>query len=223
MPSPPPRNREITLTFSTSDLAQLEAFATLHGVSVAAFIQQAALEAAHIATSATVAEDIATENGASWMSDILPPTSSSSAASEIFGRDEVWKEGKAERVAPALTIPAPVSAPISAPVASPSTKRGVVGEPSQLAKGQGPVWEIRRALGRERVHGLGWTREHLAFVLKLSVVGVRKMERMGTSPVKSLEARAALLKLAQTLEEPTSAIKAYIEAEIAAIGDGEAG
>jgi hypothetical protein len=80
------------------------------------------------------------------------------------------------------------------------------------------VWEIRQALGRERVHGLGWTREQLAFVLKLSVVGVRKMEHLGTTPIKSLESRTALLVLAKTLENPSPEISSYIDREAAALG-----
>ena len=79
------------------------------------------------------------------------------------------------------------------------------------------MWEIRQALGRERMHGLGWTREQLAFVLKLSVVGVRKMEHLGTTPIKSLEARKALLGLAKTLENPSIEICTYIEREEAAL------
>ena len=79
------------------------------------------------------------------------------------------------------------------------------------------MWEIRRALGRERVHGLVWTREQLAFMLKLSVVGVRKMEHLGTTPVKSMESRKALLGLAKTLENPTPEIATYIEAEEVAL------
>ena len=80
------------------------------------------------------------------------------------------------------------------------------------------MWEIRQALGRERVHGLGWTREQMAFVLKLSVVGVRKMEHLGTSPIKSLEARKKLLELAKLLKEPGAEICAYIETEEKALG-----
>ena len=80
------------------------------------------------------------------------------------------------------------------------------------------MWDIRQALGRERVHGLGWTREQLAFVLKLSVVGVRKMEHLGTSPIKSLEARNKLLELAKLLGNPGAEICAYIEAEEKALG-----
>ncbi len=41
----------VTLTFSPKDLSQLEAFATLHGTTLASFIQRAALEAADITPS----------------------------------------------------------------------------------------------------------------------------------------------------------------------------
>jgi hypothetical protein len=68
------------------------------------------------------------------------------------------------------------------------------------------------------VHGLGWTREHLAFVLGLSVVGVRKMEHMGTTPVKSMEARKKLIELARLLKNPSEEIAAYIEKEEVALG-----
>lgn len=50
------------------------------------------------------------------------------------------------------------------------------------------------------------------------VVGVRKMEHLRTTPVKSLESRKALLNLAKTLETPDEEIVAYIEREEAAIG-----
>jgi hypothetical protein len=50
------------------------------------------------------------------------------------------------------------------------------------------------------------------------VVGVRKMEHRGTSPLKSLESRKALLNLAKTLENPSPEIAAYIAAEVAALG-----
>lgn len=69
------------------------------------------------------------------------------------------------------------------------------------------------------LHGLGWTWEHLAFVLKLSVVGVRKMEHEGTTPIKSLEARKKLLELTKALEKPTPEICAYIEREEKALKD----
>jgi hypothetical protein len=52
-----------------------------------------------------------------------------------------------------------------------------------------------------------------AFVLKLSGVGVRKMEHLGTSPIKSLDARRKLLELAKLLREPDAEICAYIGAE----------
>ena len=197
-PSP---NPEVTLSFSAPELAQLEAFAALHGQSVADFVRGAALDAAHIASPSR-----ASELDTTWMSESAPPAPTG-AARDLFALD---KREKARDEAAALP-------PNSAGV----RKRGVAGEPSQLARGSGLVWEIRRALGQERVHGLGWTREHLAFVLKLSVVGVRKMERLGTTPIKSLEARRALLKLARTLEKPTPEIAAYIAAESAELGNAQ--
>jgi hypothetical protein len=75
------------------------------------------------------------------------------------------------------------------------------------------IYRIKPGAGRDRVHGLGWTREKMAFVLKLSVVGVRKMEHLGTSPIKSLEARKKLPELAKLLREPGAEICAYIETE----------
>jgi hypothetical protein len=54
-------------------------------------------------------------------------------------------------------------------------------------------------------------------VLKLSSVGVRKMEHQGTSPVKSLVARKALLELAKALENPSPEILGYIEREESAL------
>ena len=57
----------------------------------------------------------------------------------------------------------------------------------------------------------------LAFVLKLSVVGVRKMDYLGTSPMKSLKSRKSLLNLAKMLEKPGVEICVYIEAEEAAL------
>jgi hypothetical protein len=50
------------------------------------------------------------------------------------------------------------------------------------------------------------------------VVGVRKMKHLGTSPVKSLEARKKLLELARLLENPGAEICAYIEREESAMG-----
>ncbi len=176
------------MSFSPKDLSQLEAFATLHGTTLASFIQRAALEAARI-TPSTVSTKNAQSNesdlAASWLNEPLSN-------------------------APEEEAPTPDRSEEAAPT---PTKRRVAGEPSRLARGEGPVWEIRRALGAERVHGLGWTREHLAFVLRLSVVGVRKMEHLGTTPVKSMEARKKLLGLARLIKEPTPEIAAYIERE----------
>ena len=101
----------------------------------------------------------------------------------------------------------------SATTPVPLAKRCVTGEPSKFARGEGPVRDIRHALEGERGHGLGWTREQMAFVLKLSVVGVRKMEHLGTSPIKSLEARRKLLERTKLLEQPGAEIFAYIELE----------
>jgi ribosome-binding protein aMBF1 (putative translation factor) len=57
----------------------------------------------------------------------------------------------------------------------------------------------------------GWRREHLAFVLKLSVVGVRKLEHVGMAPVKSNVAREKLLELAKAIKEPNEVVKRLIE------------
>lgn len=202
MPAPKnsnPQTVEITLTFSAAELAQLEAFAALHGESVAAFVQRVALDAANITSTKKSAKDGPSDTSALWLTATAtvapePPED----APDLFAPVDVLEEPESIAVAPA-------------------PKRGVAGEQSALAKGHGPVWEIRRALGRERVHGLGWTREQLAFVLKLSVVGVRKMEHLGTAPIKSLESRRALLGLAKTLEQPGAEICAYIEGEDAAL------
>ncbi len=188
------QNPEITLKFSPSELQQLEAIATLHGVSVTAFVQRAALEAAHIGAP----PNNAPSDDALWLSETWRQNPQKETLADLFAPEE-------PKVQP-QTVP-----PFVAP------KRGVAGEASSLAKGQGPVWEIRRALGQQRVHGLGWTREHLAFVLKLSVVGVRKMEHLGTAPIKSPEARRNLLELARLLENPSPAIVDYIHAEAAAL------
>lgn len=196
--NPNTQNTEITLTFTAPELAQLEAFAALHGEPVAAFVHRAALEAAHIAHTKKSAENRVDDTGALWLTEGLAD------APEAEGPD--------------LFAPVDDSQEPEVVETEPTLKRGVAGEPSPLAKGHGPVWEVRRALGAERVHGLGWTREQLAFVLKLSVVGVRKMEHLGTSPVKSLESRKTLLGLAKTLEKPTPEICAYIEWEEAALG-----
>ncbi len=193
----------VTLTFSPKDLPQLEAFAALHGTTLASFIQRAALEAADITPSTASkksARSSESELAASWLNEPL------SNAPEV------------EAPTPTRELFAPVDEPESAEPTPTPTKKGVAGEPSKLARGTGPVWEIRRALGNERVHGLGWTREHMAFVLGLSVIGVRKMEHMGTTPVKSMEARKKLLELAKLLKEPTPEITAYIEAEERALG-----
>lgn len=192
MPILPLQNSEITLTFTAAELLQLEAIAALHGVSVSAFVQSAALEAAHIT-----------------------PINKDAPAGDALWMNESSAENSAKEVMPDLFAPAEVREELPIAQASPSVKRGVPGEPSRLAKGYGPVWEIRRALGEQRVHGLGWTREHLAFVLKLSVVGIRKMEHLGTAPVKSVEARRSLLDLAKLLENPSPEIAAYIETETA--------
>jgi ribosome-binding protein aMBF1 (putative translation factor) len=66
-------------------------------------------------------------------------------------------------------------------------------------------------LGKERLHSLGWTREHLAFVLKLSVVGVRKLEHEGKAPVKSKLAREQLLELAKAIKELNEVVKRFME------------
>ncbi len=200
-PMPAPKNPSpqiaIALTFTAPELSQLEAFATLHGTTVAAFVQKAALKAAHIAPNKKSPEGRANALGALWLTDDF---SDATEAKEEAKTPDPFAPGDAR---PEKVAVAP----------APTAKRGVVGEQSALAKGHGLVWEIRRALGRERVHGLGWTREQLAFVLKLSVVGVRKMEHLGITPVKSLESRRALLGLAKTLENPTPEIVAYIERE----------
>ena len=197
----------LTLTFSPSEMSQLEAFATLHGETLAAFVRRVTLAAAHIKSAQAPAET----SGASWMDE---PGQLTASAFTSAPRAEDALFSTSNRVTAEATNRAEADGEVndSAPV-----KRGVIGERSQLAKGKGAVWEIRCALGNERVHGLGWTREQLAFVLKLSVVGVRKMEHQGTSPVKSLEARRNLLQLAQTLEHPTPFIAAFIAAEVEAL------
>jgi uncharacterized protein (DUF1778 family) len=199
-PSTQTSHTEIALTFSPSDLSQLEAIATLHGTTVAAFIQKAALEAAHITTAKKSAKTKISDPSALWLTDgfeSAPEENEKGDTSDLF---------------------APVDDSELPQPAAPAPKRGVAGEQSQLAKGHGLVWEIRQALGRERMHGLGWTREQLAFVLKLSVVGVRKMEHLGTTPIKSLESRKALLGMAKLIEDPGAEIAAYIEREETALG-----
>ncbi len=203
----------LTLTFSSSELSQIEAFATLHGESAADFVRRVALAAAHVKTAPGPAQN----PGPSWMDDPLTgaPDAAPTPAPPHVGAPHVKaRAGAALFATPPETDDADEAENAPTEAAAAPVKRGVVGEPSRLAKGQGAVWEIRRALGQERIHGLGWTREQLAFVLKLSVVGVRKMEHQGTSPVKSLEARRNLLKLAQTLEHPTPSIAAFIAAEV---------
>ena len=189
---------QVIVTFSPNELSQLEAFATLHGESVTAFVQRAALDAAQVTASHKT-----TNSDALWLSE----TSAESPLPETDLFAPVDKVGVIEAGVPED------SASVETGSVAPPPKRSVAGEPSKFAKGRGPVWEIRQALGRERVHGLGWTREQLAFVLKLSVVGVRKMEHLGTSPVKSLQARKSLLNLAQTLENPTPELITFIEVE----------
>lgn len=208
---PAPKNpstqiTEITLAFSAPELSQLEAIAALHGESVTAFIHNAALEAAHIAPAQRSAKISANDTSALWLN-------------EAFANIPEPRDEETPDLFASVSAPEGPEAVVASPVAAtPAPKRGVAGEQSALAKGHGLVWEIRRALGRERVYGLGWTREQLAFVLKLSVVGVRKMEHEGTSPVKSLESRKALLGLAKTLETPGEETLAYIEREETALG-----
>ncbi len=210
MPNPKSPNKSsaeisVTVTFTPTELAQLEAFAALHGEAVAAFIGRAALEATNITSASKIARRSANDTGALWLSESLADATKVEVSTDLFApvaADTVAADAREEPETAALV---------------PEVKRGVLGEQSRLAKGHGIVWEIRQALGRERVHGLGWTREQLAFVLKLSIVGVRKMEHLGTSPLKSLESRKALLNLAKTLENPGAEIVAYIEREEAAL------
>jgi len=199
----PNQNTEVTVTFSAKELEQLEAVASLHDLYVNEFIHRAALEAAHI----TSAPKSRKEPETSWLTDAFSP-------------EPVDAPTPAKAAKPAKQVysskPEPQPAEETEKEESGPAKRGVVGEQSSLAKGSGPVWDIRQALGQERLHGLGWTREHLAYVLKLSVVGVRKLEHEGKSPVKSLVARQQLLGLAKALKEPTPAILEFIEQEEAA-------
>ena len=201
MSANPTPDTEITLSFTASELSQLEAFAALHGVTVSAFVKSAALDAAQIA-SGPANKGRTPRTDALWMSEAFVGTI----------QPQGLKPADDER----LDLFAPIDTSSAAPVSV--AKRGVTGEPSKFARGTGPVWDIRQALGRERVHGLGWTREQLAFVLKLSVVGVRKMEHLGTSPIKSLEARRKLLELSKLLEQPGAEICAYIEREEKTLG-----
>jgi hypothetical protein len=195
MPANPIPDTEISLSFTSSELSQLEAFASLHGVSLQAFVKSAALDTAQITSAKGSAKKSVPDTGGLWRSETFADT----------------PEPDEKTVDVFATANEPETA-------TPVAKRGVTGEQSKFARGQGPVWEIRQALGRERVHGLGWTREQLAFVLKLSVVGVRKMEHLGTSPIKSLEARKKLLELAKLLREPGAEIAAHIEREEKALG-----
>jgi hypothetical protein len=207
----PTQNTEVTVTFSTKEMEQLEAVASLHDLYVPEFIHRAALEAAHIAPASKSRK----EPEVSWLTEDFTPDAVAPSA--------VHSSSTAKQLAPTAPPAQPQSRPAAAPLeeevsATPANaKRGVVGEQSSLAKGSGPVWEIRQALGQERLHGLGWTREHLAYVLKLSVVGVRKLEHEGKSPVKSLVARQQLLGLAQAIKEPTPSILEFIKNEEAAL------
>jgi hypothetical protein len=203
MPANPTTNTEIILSFSPNELSQLEAFAALHGVSPSAFVKSAALDAAQIAAG-PAKKGRTPDTGALWMSEPFVGT--------------IQPLGLKPDDDKRLDLFAPAAPTNGAKEPEAVAKRGVAGEPSKFARGTGPVWDIRQALGRERVHGLGWTREQLAFVLKLSVVGVRKMEHLGTSPIKSLEARKKLLELAKLLKEPGEGICAYIEREEKAVG-----
>jgi hypothetical protein len=205
MPANLTPDTEITLSFTAQELSQLEAFATLHGVSLSAFVKSAALDAAQIASgpaSAATKKSRTPDTGALWMSEPFVGTiQAQENTGDVFPPIDATEELEAVKEAPV-----------------PVAKRGVTGEPSKFAKGKGPVWDIRQALGRDRIHGLGWTREQLAFVLKLSVVGVRKMEHLGTSLIKSLEARRKLQGLSKLRENPSEAIASYIEAEEKALG-----
>jgi hypothetical protein len=187
----------VTLSFSPSDFSQLEAFASLHGETVTDFVQRAALEAASITSTKKGEQSKPSDPDALWLTE---------------GFADAREEAEVE-----VDLFAPMEAKAKPQSVKPSPKRGLAGEPSTLAKGHGPVREIRRALGRERVHGLGWTREQLAFVLKLSVVGVRKMEHLGKTPAQSMEARKKLLELAKLIPEPGAEICSYIEREDAAL------
>jgi hypothetical protein len=212
----PTQNIEVTVTFSAKEMEQLEAVASLHDLYVPEFIHRAALEAAHIAPALKGKQ----EPEVSWLTDDFAveveekPTVKTAVAKPAIPAKQVYSSS-----APAKEKPRAVdtfSKEESSDTSTPA-KRGVVGEQSSLAKGSGSVWEIRQALGQERLHGLGWTREHLAYVLKLSVVGVRKLEHEGKSPVKSLVARQQLLGLAKAIKEPTPSIIEFIKSEEAAI------
>lgn len=202
-------HHEITLTFSSDELAQIEAFATLHGVSAAEFIHRAALTEAKITRKASPK----TSSGASWINETAAPDALSAELFVLETTPETTPETAS--VKPNQTTPIPLAKPTASQTEVPVLlkSKSTAGVASSLARGSGPVWEIRQALGRERIHGLGWTREQLAFVLKMSVVGVRKMEHLGKTPSKSPEARRALLTLAQTLEHPTAEISTFIESE----------
>jgi hypothetical protein len=197
MPAIPIPDTEISLSFTAGELSQLEAFASLHGVSLSAFAKSAAVDAAQITGGKKGAVKV-NDPSALWLTDSFE---SVPEETDLFATNAAPDEE-----APSATAPVAVA------------KRGVTGEPSKFARGTGPVWDIRQALGRERVHGLGWTREQMAFVLKLSVVGVRKMEHLGTAPIKSMEARKKLLELSKLLNEPGRGIEDYIEREEKALG-----
>ncbi len=194
--------QEIAVTFSGHELAQIEAFATLHGESIAAFVRNAALMQAQVTPKIAAPS----KADASWMEESFAGNPAPGfLAEELFAPQSLQPAGKQ----------ASSSAPILDATAVSNRNRGTAGVASTLARGSGLVWEIRQSLARERVHGLGWTREQLAFVLKMSVVGVRKMEHLGKTPSKNPESRRALLTLAQTLESPSLAIAAWIASETA--------
>lgn len=203
-----PPTHEITLSFSAGELAQIEAFSALHGVSALDFIRGAALSAAQIAPKAQQQPD----GDTSWLTETASPS-----VPEV----DLW----ALETSPAKTAETSPRAITTLRATTNdqnlSQNRGTVGVASTLAKGSGPVREIRQALGNERVHGLGWTREQLAFVLKMSVVGVRKMEHLGKTPNRNLESRRSLLALAQTLRHPSDAIVSFIASETAALANSQ--
>ncbi|PQV63502.1 hypothetical protein B1R32_11163 [Abditibacterium utsteinense] len=211
MPVKSPSNLEISVTFSASELAQLEAFSALHGVSIAEFVHRAALLAAQITQKP---QSQTSDN--SWMTETLAQSSVEEMFAIEASPEKVKKASNSTAASPLKTqaIFSTQNELSSEARGEISTKnRGTTGVASTLARGSGPVWNIRQALGKERVYGLGWTREQLAFVLKMSVVGVRKMEHVGKAPSKSLEARRSLLTLARALEKPTVEIAAFIASE----------
>ena len=137
-PTPSTQSPAVTLTFSATELLQLEAVASLHGESLSDFIQRAALESAKVSSSTVTKRNMGSADDL-WLTESFADARESEATPELF--------------APVADQLEPDAAEPTASVA----KRGVVGEQSKLAKGQGLVWEIRRALGRERLHGLGCT------------------------------------------------------------------